>query len=109
MDSGGSDCSEKVDWNLIQPWLLSEEFDCLMLLDCCYAGKGGKDAGSILHGTNEIIAACGSESITTGVAFNSFTRALVRQLELAEHEYRTNRKKYTAVRLYSEFFSMVES
>jgi hypothetical protein len=43
---------------MVQPFLLSTDADYLILLDCGYAAKGGKDSGTILRGTNETIAAC---------------------------------------------------
>jgi ankyrin repeat protein len=94
----------QVDWNIVQPFILSTDADCLILLDCCYAAKGAKDSGTILKGTNEIIAACGPESTTTGVERRSFTSVLVRQLEEFAHAFRKEGKNFTAVGLHSALF-----
>jgi ankyrin repeat protein len=89
---------------MVQPFLLSTDADCLILLDCCYAAKGAKDSGTILRGTNEIIAACSPESRTTGVERRSFTSVLTRQLEEFAHAFRKCGKKFTAVGLHSALF-----
>ena len=89
---------------MVQPFILSTDADCLILLDCCYAAKGAKDSGTILKGTNEIIAACGPESMTTGVERRSFTSVLVRQLEEFAHAFRKEGKNFTAVGLHSALF-----
>ena len=89
---------------MVQPFLLSTDADCLILLDCCYAAKGAKDSGTILRGTNEIIAACSPESRTTGVERRSFTSVLMRQLEEFAHAFRKCGKKFTAVGLHSALF-----
>jgi hypothetical protein len=89
---------------MIQPFLLSTDADCLILLDCCYAAKGAKDSGTILRGTNEIIAACSPECRTTGVERRSFTSVLMRQLEEFAHAFRKCGTKFTAVGLHSALF-----
>jgi hypothetical protein len=89
---------------MVQPFILSTDADCLILLDCCYAAKGAKDSGTILKGTNEIIAACSPESTTTGVERRSFTSVLVRQLEEFAHAFRKEGKNFTAVGLHSALF-----
>ena len=89
---------------MVQPFIFSTDADCLVLLDCCYAAKGGKDSGTILKGTNEIIAACSPESTTTGVERRSFTSVLVRQLEELAHAFRKMGKGFTAVGLHSALF-----
>ena len=89
---------------MVQPFLLSTDADCLILLDCCYAAKGAKDSGTILRGTNEVIAACSPESRTTGVERRSFTSVLMRQLEEFAHAFRKCGQKFTAVGLHSALF-----
>jgi hypothetical protein len=89
---------------MVQPFLLSTDADCLILLDCCYAAKGAKDSGTILRGTNEVIAACSPESRTTGVERRSFTSVLIRQLEEFAHKFRKCGEKFTAVGLHSALF-----
>jgi Ankyrin repeats (3 copies) len=89
---------------MVQPFLLSTDADCLILLDCCYAAKGAKDSGTILRGTNEVIAACSPESRTTGVERRSFTSVLIRQLEEFAHAFRKCGQKFTAVGLHSALF-----
>jgi hypothetical protein len=96
--------SPTLDWSLIQPFLLTTVSDTLVLLDCCFAARGGKDRGTPSQTTNEIIAACSSETPTTGVERRSFTSAMTRELELLAHKYETHGTRFTAVSLHSALF-----
>lgn len=89
---------------MVQPFVLSTNADCLILLDCCYAARGGKNSGTIFKGTNEIIAACGPESVTIGVERRSFTSFLVHELERSAHAFRKGGKRLTAVGLHGALF-----
>lgn len=70
----------------------------LIILDCCFAANGAKGAG---NGTNEIITACSSESVTTGVSRDSFTQVVTRELETLAHGFHTKGVRFTAVTLHS--------
>jgi hypothetical protein len=74
-----------------------------VLLDCCFAARGGKDI-TPCQTTNEVIAACSPESPATGVERRSFTSAVTRELELLAHKHETQGTCFTAVSLHSALF-----
>ncbi len=94
----------QVDWNSVQRFLLASKADCLILLDCCFAAKGGKDRGTVFNGINEVIAACSSDTETTGVERRSFTSVLTRHLDELAHRFLKTGKRITVVALHSDLF-----
>ena len=89
---------------MIQTILLSSESDVLVILDCCFAGKGANEVYSNICGTNEIIAASSPDTLTSGPGRHSFTTCLTQQLKAARKQYRENGTRLSATRLYSMIF-----
>ena len=68
-----------VKWNGIQHALEEAESDVLILLDCCASGTANTDVGC---GVTELIAACGFNTSANPVGPDSFTRALLTELDI---------------------------
>ena len=89
---------------MIQAILLSSESDVLVILDCCFAGKGANEVYSNIRGNNEIIAASGPDALTSGPPGYSFTKCLTQQLKDSKNQYRDNGTRLSAARLYRMVF-----
>lgn len=91
LNKRGKPKSPTLCWSLLQPSLKSAPCDVLLLLDCCFAGSAVR--GDV-EGTNEIIAACGRETLAEGVTDRSFTHNLMRKIRSF------NGQPFTVVQLY---------
>ena len=67
-----------------------------MILDTCYAGKGGANTAGPTKGANEVIAATDEVSEAPGVSRLSFTRVLVRVLKNFAEKHRTENWQLSA-------------
>ena len=70
-----------------------------MILDTCYAGKGGSNTAGPTKGANEVIAATNEVIQAPGVSRLSFTRVLVRVLKNLAERHRTENFQLSAVLL----------
>ena len=68
-----------------------------MILDTCYAGKGGSNTAGPTKGANEVIAATNEVIEAPGVSRLSFTRVLVRVLKNFAEKHRTENMQLSAV------------
>ena len=68
-----------------------------MILDTCYAGKGGSNTAGPTKGANEVIAATNEVIEAPGVSRLSFTRVLVRVLKNFAEKHRTENLQLSAV------------
>ena len=68
-----------------------------MILDTCYAAKGGSNTAGPTNGANEVIAATNEVIETPGVSRLSFTRVLVRVLKNFAEKHRTENLQLSAV------------
>ena len=71
--------SRTLHWSAIQPMVTTAEPDVLLMLDCCYASTAAFSSSAC--GSKEVLAACSSESVSTGLANNCWTRSLVDELK----------------------------
>lgn len=65
----------------VQSQLEEADSDVLLLLDCCHSAH--PTITDSTHGVTEAIAACGFETMASGVGPHSFTNALIQELEIA--------------------------
>ena len=68
-----------------------------MILDSCYAAKGGSNTAGPTNGANEVIAATNEVIEAPGVSRLSFTRVLVRVLKNFAEKHRTENLQLSAV------------
>ena len=68
-----------------------------MILDTCYAAKGGSNTAGPTKGANEVIAATNEVIEAPGVSRLSFTRVLVRVLKNFAEKHRTENLQLSAV------------
>ena len=68
-----------------------------MILDTCYAAKGGSNTAGPTEGANEVIAATNEVIEAPGVSRLSFTRVLVRVLKNFAEKHRTENLQLSAV------------
>ena len=68
-----------------------------MILDTCYAAKGGSNTAGPTKGANEVIAATNEVIEAPGVSRLSFTRVLVRVLKNFAEKHRTKNLQLSAV------------
>jgi|SRR2546423_3880344 len=98
----GSSCprsTSRVNWSLIQPFLLDCASDVLLLCDTCFAGKAGKSTSGSTSGSKEVISACNDSSLAPGVSRLSFTRVLTRVLKNFAERHRLYNDSLTAATL----------
>ena len=93
--------ASSVNWSLNQPFLLQCPSDVLMILDTCYAAKGGSNSAGPTKGANEVIAATNEVIQAPGVSRLSFTRVLVRVLKNLAERHRTENFQLSAVLLFT--------
>ena len=87
-----------LNWHNVQGMLLGCPADVLLILDCCYATLAASNIGV---GRNWMLGATTKESITTGVAWNSFTRTIIRELERCADLYWMRGQKLSVQTLHS--------
>ena len=68
-----------------------------MILDTCYAARGGSNTAGPTKGANEVIAATNEVIEAPGVSRLSFTRVLVRVLKNFAEKHRTKNLQLSAV------------
>ena len=68
-----------------------------MILDTCYAARGGSNTAGPTKGANEVIAATNEVDEAPGVSRLSFTRVLVRVLKNFAEKHRTQNLQLSAV------------
>lgn len=73
-----------LNWHSIQNLLLGYPADVLLILDCCFATLAARNHGV---GDNWMLGASNKETKATGVARNSFTSTLTRELERCADRY----------------------
>jgi hypothetical protein len=91
--------TSRVNWSLIQPWLLDCASDVLFLFDTCFAGKAARSTSGSASGSKEVISACNDSSLAPGVGRLSFTRVLTRVLENFAEKHRVYNENLTAATL----------
>lgn len=69
----------------------------MIILDTCYAAKGGSNTAGPTKGANEVIAATNEVIEAPGVSRLSFTRVLVRVLKNFAEKHRTENLQLSAV------------
>ena len=87
-----------MNWSSLQPLLETAVPYVLIILDCCFAATAARDTTE--GTTKEILAACGRESPTHGVGIQSFTSALIEEMQAFEGE------PFTAAMLHSRLVTM---
>ena len=78
-----------LNWHSVQNLILTSPADVLLILDCCFATLAARNNGI---GDNWMLGASNKETIATGVARNSFTSALTRELERCADLYWSKRE-----------------
>ena len=73
-----------LNWHNIQNLILGYPADVLLILDCCFATLAARNSGK---GDNWMLGASNKETEATGVARNSFTSTLTRELERCADRY----------------------
>ena len=73
-----------LNWHSIQNLILGSPADVLLILDCCFATLAARNNGI---GDNWMLGASNKETKATGVARNSFTSTLTRELERCADRY----------------------
>lgn len=76
--------SPRLNWHSIQNLLLGSPADVLLILDCCFATLAARNNGI---GDNWMLGASNKETEATGVARNSFTSTLTRELDRCAYRY----------------------
>ena len=69
----------------------------MIILDTCYAAKGGSNNAGPTYGANEVIAATNEVIEAPGISRLSFTRVLVRVLKNFAEKHRTENLQLSAV------------
>ena len=73
-----------LNWHNIQNLILGSPADVLLILDCCFATLAARNNGM---GDNWMLGASNKETKATGVARNSFSSALTRELDRCAYRY----------------------
>ena len=81
--------SPRLNWHNIQGLILGYPADALLILDCCFATLAARNNGI---GDNWMLGASNKETEATGVARNSFTSTLTRELERCAAMYWSKRE-----------------
>ena len=87
-----------LNWHNVQGMLLGCPADVLVILDCCYSTLAASNLGV---GRNWMLGATTKENEATGVAWNSFTRTITRELERCANVYWTKGQKLSVQTLHS--------
>jgi len=90
-----------VKWSGTQHAFEDAESDVLLLLDCWASGTANTDVG---HGMTELIAACGFNNSANPVGPDSFTRALLTELDILK-----NCPPFTAGTLYNKILRRLQN
>ena len=85
--------SPRLSWHNVQNLILGYPADVLLILDCCFATLAARNNGT---GDNWMLGASNKETETTGVARNSFTSTLTRELERCAYRYWSVRETLSA-------------
>lgn len=83
--------SPSLNWHNIQGLLLGHPPDVLLVLDCCFSSLA---SGEHSIGDNWFLGSSVKESMAVGVSWKSFTRSMIRQLDIAANRYWTDKKVY---------------
>ena len=89
-----------LNWHSIQNLILGSPADVLLILDCCFATLAARNNGI---GDNWMLGASNKETKATGVARNSFTSTLTRELERCAFRYWSKRETLSAQSLDHAF------
>ena len=89
-----------LDWHNVQGSLLGSPADVFLILDCCFATLAARNYGK---GDNWMLGASNKETKATGVARNSFTSTLTRELERCAYLYWTKHQTFSAQSLDHAF------
>lgn len=89
-----------LNWHSIQNLILGSPADVLLILDCCFATLAARNNGI---GDNWMLGASNKETAATGVARNSFTSTLTRELERCAFRYWSKRETFSAQSLDHAF------
>ena len=92
--------SPSLDWHNVQGPLLGSPADVFLILDCCFATLAARNHGK---GDNWMLGASNKETKATGVARNSFTSTLTRELERCADLYWRKHKTLSAQSLDHAF------
>ena len=92
--------SPSLDWHSVQGPLLGSPADVFLILDCCFATLAARNYG---RGDNWMLGASNKETAATGVARNSFTSTLTRELERCAYLYWTKHQTFSAQSLDHAF------
>ena len=89
-----------LNWHNIQNLILGYPADVLLILDCCFATLAARNNGI---SDNWMLGASNKETEATGVARNSFTSALTRELERCADRYWSKRETFSVQSLDHAF------
>ena len=89
-----------LNWHNVQSLLLGSRADVLLILDCCFATLAARNCGI---GDNWMLGASTKESEAAGVARNSFTSTLTRELERCADRYWSKQETLSAQSLDHAF------
>ena len=89
-------------WHNVQGLLLGCRADVLLILDSCYASLAASNTG---QGQNWMLGATTKESVATGVAWNSFTSTLTRELKRGTFRYWAKGEELSVQSLHTSFLS----
>ena len=92
--------SPSLDWHSVQGPLLGSPADVFLILDCCFATLAARNYGK---GDNWMLGASNKETAATGVARNSFTSTLTRELERCAYLYWTKHQTFSVQSLDHAF------
>ena len=92
--------SPELNWHNIQNLILGSPADVLLILDCCFATLAARNNGI---GDNWMLGASNKETKATGVARNSFTSTLTRELERCADRYWSKHETLSAQSLDHAF------
>ena len=92
--------SPSLDWHSVQGPLLGSPADVFLILDCCFATLAARNYGK---GNNWMLGASNKETQATGVARNSFTSTLTRELERCAYLYWEKHQTFSAQSLDHAF------
>ncbi len=90
--------SARLNWLGVQFLLLEHSADVLLILDCCFATHAARGSSK---GDNWFLGASAKESPTTGVAYNSFTSAIVRELDRRAELYKIKGESFTVQSIHN--------
>ena len=89
-----------LNWHNIQNLILGSPADVLLILDCCFATLAAKNNGI---GDNWMLGASNKETEAAGVARNSFTSTLTRELERCAYRYWSKKETFSVQSLDHAF------